>query len=145
MDHCMHCPGAADPRHADPEFAANEAACAFYENPANRGLAGPGRKNGHPAGGIVEIVIRQVMRAHYEGDLGLADLKLSRLIAEALRTAGLLKYAPADRDDTYYEDVRRAVGRGAPTVLLGTPARALRRALGRMSSSQRRAARTEGQ
>ena len=33
--------------------------------------------------------------------------------------------SPVVRDDAYYEEVRQAVGRGAPTLLLGTSTRAL--------------------
>lgn len=43
------------------------------------------------ARGIAEVVIRQVMRKHHDRDLSLDDLRLSRAVAEALRTAGLLK------------------------------------------------------
>lgn len=41
------------------------------------------------AKGIVEVVIRQAMRKHCQGELGLADLRLSREIADALRQSGL--------------------------------------------------------
>ena len=34
---------------------------------------------------------------------------------------------PFERDDAYYDEVRHAVGRGAPSVLLGTSTRSLKR------------------
>lgn len=40
-------------------------------------------------------------------------------------------------DDAYYDEVRRAVGRGAPTVLLGTSKRSLERSLARIRDAER--------
>lgn len=45
-EHCSHCPGPEDPRHADPAFAQAEADCAYYEDPANLVATGPARR--HP-------------------------------------------------------------------------------------------------
>lgn len=36
---------------------------------------------------------------------------------------------PVERDDAYYDEVRQAVGRGAPSVLLGTSTKSLERGL----------------
>jgi predicted DNA binding CopG/RHH family protein len=43
-EHCRHCPGPGDPRHADPAFAKAEADCAFYEHPENLAITGPAHK-----------------------------------------------------------------------------------------------------
>jgi hypothetical protein len=48
-EHCRHCPGPDDPRHADPAFLKAEADCAFYEHPENLAVTGPGhRREGQP-------------------------------------------------------------------------------------------------
>jgi hypothetical protein len=44
--------------------------------------------------------------------------------------------APVQMDTAYYDEVRRAVGRGAPTVLLGTSTRSLQRSLGKLKAAQ---------
>lgn len=40
--------------------------------------------------------------------------------------------APREMDDAYYDEVRRAVGRGAPSVLLGTSTASLNRSLAQL-------------
>lgn len=45
--------------------------------------------------------------------------------------------APA-RDDDYYAEVRESVGRGTPSILLGTSRRALDRSLEKLRQAQRR-------
>lgn len=52
MEHCVHCPGEDDPLHEDPVAVAAEEACAFYENPENHAVAGPGRKRGEAHGPV---------------------------------------------------------------------------------------------
>jgi hypothetical protein len=41
-----------------------------------------------------------------------------------------------EMDAAYYADVRRAVGRGAPTVLLGTSTRSLKRSLAKLETAR---------
>lgn len=41
-----------------------------------------------------------------------------------------------DRDDSYYDEVRRAVGRGAPTVLLGTSTKSLEANIRKIRAAQ---------
>ena len=40
------------------------------------------------------------------------------------------------RDAAYYEEVRRAVGHGAPTALLGTSTKSLERSLAKLKAVQ---------
>lgn len=42
--------------------------------------------------------------------------------------------AQAHHDDAYYDEVRRAVGRGAPTLLVGTSTRSLERSLAKLQA-----------
>ena len=44
--------------------------------------------------------------------------------------------APVQMDDAYYDEVRQAVGRGAPSVLVGTSTRSLERNLGKLKAVQ---------
>jgi hypothetical protein len=44
---------------------------------------------------------------------------------------------PVQRDDAYYDEVRRAVGRGTPSVLLGTSTRSLERSFQQLKASQK--------
>lgn len=41
------------------------------------------------------------------------------------------------KEDAYYDEVRRAVGRGAPTVLMGTSTKSLERSLAKLTAAQR--------
>lgn len=45
--------------------------------------------------------------------------------------------APVRIDDAFYEEVRLAVGRGTPSVLLGTSTKSLKRNMGRLTAAQR--------
>jgi hypothetical protein len=42
-----------------------------------------------------------------------------------------------DKDDAYYAEVRKSVGRGTPTVLLGTSRKSLDRSLEKLRQAQR--------
>ncbi len=44
-----------------------------------------------------------------------------------------------DDDDAYYDEVRQAVGHGAPTVLLGTSTKSLNRNLNQLVAVRRAA------
>ncbi len=44
---------------------------------------------------------------------------------------------PGERDDAYYDELRRAVGRGTPSLLLGTSTRSLERGLRKLKAAQR--------
>ncbi len=45
--------------------------------------------------------------------------------------------APAQMDDDYYDEVRKAVGRGTPSVLLGTSTRSLKQHLSKLRDERR--------
>jgi hypothetical protein len=65
---------------------------------------------------------------------GEGESALVRAIAEYSRD--IERDAPVEMDDTYYDEVRRAVGSGAPSVLLGTSTKSLERSLGKLRAGE---------
>jgi len=50
---------------------------------------------------------------------------------------------PVRRDDAYYDEVRRAVGRGAPSLLFGTSTKSLERSLAKLRNVETKASSTD--
>jgi tetratricopeptide (TPR) repeat protein len=53
-----------------------------------------------------------------------------------LKASGKREDAPVVKDAAYYAQVRKAIGRGAPTLLLGTSRRSLKRSLDKLRAAQ---------
>lgn len=51
------------------------------------------------------------------------------VVTSASAEAGLEASTAVEKDTTYFHEVRQAVGRGAPSLLLGTSTRSLKRAV----------------
>ena len=74
-----------------------------------------------------------------DGDADPPDIAISlqaEPVAEVRAMVGESQGGHAERDDAYYEEVQRAVGRGAPSVLLGTSTRSLERNLEKLKDLQ---------